>query len=50
LIHLRELADQWCKENDHDAILNKNGQLIFKEFIRRDNFIEPSKVMGIRPW
>jgi len=28
LIHLRELADQWCKENNHDTILNENRELI----------------------
>jgi arylsulfatase len=50
LIHLRELANQWCKENDHDTILADDGQLICKEFVRGDHFIEPSQVMGIRPW
>ena len=50
LVHLRELANQWCIENDHSTIMADNGQLICKDFEREDHFIEPSKIMGIRPW
>ena len=50
LVHLRELANQWCIENDHSSIMADNGQLVRKDFVREDHFIDPSKVMGIRPW
>lgn len=50
LCRLRELADQWCRENNHEPILTDDGKLTRSRFVAEEHLCEPSKKLGIRPW
>lgn len=50
LERLRGLADRWCRENDHDPVCGEDGQPLAAPFTLEEHLVEPSKVLGIRPW
>ncbi len=50
LRQVRELADRWCRENNHEPILTDDGKLTCSRFVAEEHLCEPSKKLGIRPW
>ena len=47
---MRICANLWCIENGHEPILDQHGNMVYSKFIAGEHLVEPSKVMGIRPW
>lgn len=50
LIDMRQTANQWCLDNEHEPVLNTDGSLTYSEFKPQEHLVEPTKRMGIRPW